>query len=117
MFVLNDHELIRISCLQPKTNPKRDLVDDENGVETDRPAGKKVRIQPALKPASVRAPQQTQPIQESMPEREELLKLVEEDDAGDSLDEASLKRMILNFEKRVLKNQELRIKFPDSPEK
>nr|CAG4647787.1 EOG090X03ST [Moina brachiata] len=83
---------------KPKTNPKRDLVDDENGVETDRPAGKK-------------------PIQESIPDREELLKLVEQDDAGDSLDEASLKRMILNFEKRVLKNQELRIKFPDSPEK
>ena len=50
-------------------------------------------------------------------EKEELLKLVEQDEGAESLDEASLKRMILNFEKRVLKNQELRIKFPDSPEK
>jgi beta-catenin-like protein 1 len=35
----------------------------------------------------------------------------------DVLDETALKRMILLFEKRALKNQEMRIKFPDSPEK
>ena len=51
------------------------------------------------------------------PVREELLKLVEEDDGVDTLDETSLKRMILNFDKKVLKNQELRVKFPDQPEK
>lgn len=42
---------------------------------------------------------------------------MEQDESAESLDEASLKRMILNFEKRVLKNQELRVKFPDAPEK
>lgn len=42
---------------------------------------------------------------------------MEQDDSGETLDETSLKRMILNFDKRVLKNQELRVKFPDSPEK
>lgn len=36
---------------------------------------------------------------------------------SDLLDETALKRMILLFEKRALKNQEMRIKFPDSPEK
>uniref|UniRef100_A0A671YQU9 Catenin, beta like 1 n=1 Tax=Sparus aurata TaxID=8175 RepID=A0A671YQU9_SPAAU len=34
-----------------------------------------------------------------------------------SLDESSVKKMILTFEKRSYKNQELRIKFPDNPEK
>ena len=52
-----------------------------------------------------------------VPAREELLKLVEQDEGADSLDEVSLKRMILNFDKRVMKNQELRVKFPDAPEK
>ncbi|XP_053573940.1 beta-catenin-like protein 1 isoform X2 [Bombina bombina] len=33
------------------------------------------------------------------------------------LDEGAVKRMILAFEKRSYKNQELRIKFPDNPEK
>lgn len=42
----------------------------------------------------------------------------EEDEAEDEpLDESSVKKMILTFEKRSYKNQELRIKFPDSPEK
>lgn len=36
---------------------------------------------------------------------------------GDVLDEAGLKRLILMLEKRVLKNQELRIKFPEAPDK
>lgn len=33
------------------------------------------------------------------------------------LDEAKLKKLVLNFDKRMLKNQELRIKFPDDPRK
>ena len=51
-------------------------------------------------------------------ERLDILKYVEnEDPEGDVLDEAGLKKMIFLFEKRVLKNQEMRIKFPDNPEK
>lgn len=46
------------------------------------------------------------------------MKLVETETVeGEPLDEATLKRMILLFEKRALKNQEMRIKFPDMPEK
>ena len=33
------------------------------------------------------------------------------------LDEGALKRMILQFEKKVYRNQEMRIKYPDLPEK
>uniref|UniRef100_A0A8C5AW52 Catenin beta like 1 n=1 Tax=Gadus morhua TaxID=8049 RepID=A0A8C5AW52_GADMO len=36
---------------------------------------------------------------------------------GEPVDESSVKKMILTFEKRSYKNQELRIKFPDNPEK
>ena len=36
---------------------------------------------------------------------------------GELLDETKLKKMLTNFEKRILKNQELRIKFPDDPSK
>ncbi|XP_059474907.1 beta-catenin-like protein 1 isoform X2 [Neocloeon triangulifer] len=44
---------------------------------------------------------------------------LDEGGAGESdvLDENAMKRMVLLFEKRALKNQEMRIKFPDSPEK
>ena len=45
-------------------------------------------------------------------------KLEKADEAGDDvLEETKLKRMILNFEKKIAKNQELRIKFPDDPAK
>ncbi|KAL2103905.1 hypothetical protein ACEWY4_000773 [Coilia grayii] len=41
----------------------------------------------------------------------------EEEPEVEPVDESSLKKMILTFEKRSYKNQELRIKFPDNPEK
>lgn len=40
-----------------------------------------------------------------------------EADETEAMDESSLKKMILQFEKRVTKNQEMRIKHADSPEK
>jgi len=36
---------------------------------------------------------------------------------AEALDEVSLKKLLLQFEKRLCRNQELRIKFPDMPEK
>lgn len=41
----------------------------------------------------------------------------QEEAAGETLDENGLRKMILLFEKRNLKNQEMRIKFQDNPEK
>jgi len=35
----------------------------------------------------------------------------------EALDVGSLKRMLLAFEKKVTKNQEMRIKYPENPEK
>ncbi|XP_030759608.1 beta-catenin-like protein 1 [Sitophilus oryzae] len=51
-------------------------------------------------------------------ERAEILKYVEtEQTQGEVVDATTIKKIILNFEKRSLKNREMRIKFPDSPEK
>ncbi|XP_033219184.1 beta-catenin-like protein 1 [Belonocnema kinseyi] len=51
-------------------------------------------------------------------EKEDILKYVETEAVEtEVLDEGSLKRMILLFEKRALRNQEMRVKFPDQPEK
>ncbi|XP_075734066.1 beta-catenin-like protein 1 [Rhipicephalus microplus] len=98
---------------KPAKEPKRGLDDDEEAADT-RPrkrlqhgaGGRVSRFAPvrddpdftprvALEPADAPEP-----------------------DAGvDILDDTNLKKLILNFEKRVLKNQELRIKYPDLPEK
>lgn len=51
-------------------------------------------------------------------EKLNIAKFVETENAeGDVLDEVGLKKLILLFEKRNLKNQEMRMKFPDNPEK
>ncbi|KAL3280726.1 hypothetical protein HHI36_003962 [Cryptolaemus montrouzieri] len=51
-------------------------------------------------------------------ERQEIIKFVEtEQTQGEVVDEAAIKKIILNFEKRSLRNREMRIKFPDAPEK
>ncbi|XP_048254766.1 beta-catenin-like protein 1 isoform X1 [Haliotis rufescens] len=48
---------------------------------------------------------------------ERILEMAEDDLATDVLDETNLKKMLLQFEKKVYRNQEMRIKFPDLPEK
>lgn len=51
-------------------------------------------------------------------EKADILKYVEtEAPEVETLDDATLKRMVLLFEKRALRNQEMRVKFPDQPEK
>uniref|UniRef100_A0A3P9K4Y8 Catenin, beta like 1 n=1 Tax=Oryzias latipes TaxID=8090 RepID=A0A3P9K4Y8_ORYLA len=48
---------------------------------------------------------------------EKLMDQDEEEPEAEPVDESTVKKMILTFEKRSYKNQELRIKFPDNPEK
>jgi len=47
----------------------------------------------------------------------EILRLLEEEPEAEPLDEVALKKMLLGLEKKILKNQEMRIKYPDNPEK
>ncbi|KAB5546695.1 hypothetical protein PHYPO_G00074960 [Pangasianodon hypophthalmus] len=96
---------------QPERGGKRPR--EESGSEESRV--KKSREPP--RPAA--------PIPEPEPEdpenRERILeKLMDQDEVdpeGEPVDESMVKKMILTFEKRSYKNQELRIKFPDNPEK
>ena len=50
-------------------------------------------------------------------ERLEILKLLENEPEGENFNEAQLKKLLYQLEKKMSKNQEMRIKFPDSPEK
>jgi len=50
-------------------------------------------------------------------ERMKILEMVENEPEVEALDVGSLKRMLLAFEKKVTKNQEMRIKYPENPEK
>jgi beta-catenin-like protein 1 len=53
----------------------------------------------------------------SSSERDKLLQMLEQESSTEELDETSLKRMLSQLEKRISKNQEMRIKYPDHPEK
>lgn len=50
-------------------------------------------------------------------DKEKLLALVEDNGEDEIIDESAIKKYILSFEKKVTKNQEMRIKFPDQPQK
>lgn len=50
-------------------------------------------------------------------ERLKILEMVENEPEVETLDVGSVKRMLLFFEKKVTKNQEMRIKYPENPEK
>ncbi|KAK3518592.1 hypothetical protein QTP70_004086 [Hemibagrus guttatus] len=100
------------ACL-PERGGKRPR--EEGGSEDTRV--KKISSREPPRPAA--------PIPEPEPDdpedRERILeKLMDQDEVdpeGEPVDESMVKKMILTFEKRSYKNQELRIKFPDNPEK
>ncbi|XP_054722689.1 beta-catenin-like protein 1 [Uloborus diversus] len=106
---------------KPAKEPKRGAADDED-VEV-RPRAKRL----ANMPDSIHYERKMHKTHEE--NKENLERDLDEDSGGvlegggeaeDSsgvLDELNLKRLLLSFEKKVLKNQELRIKFPDQPEK
>ncbi|XP_058822055.1 beta-catenin-like protein 1 [Topomyia yanbarensis] len=110
---------------KPEQTPKRtsDFEDDDDDSPERRP------VATAAPPPKVRRDEQTPNVraklqvpqkepQISEQERLDILKFVEtEEPEGEVLDEAGLKKILLLFEKRVLKNQEMRIKFPENPEK
>lgn len=106
---------------------KHDLEGKDN--ETDRPKMKAARLQlgsavtSGMKRTSNTASQFEKAREDDEERQMKLLEMVEQQvrgkvgDAMDVLDDQGVKKMILSFEKRVLRNQEMRIKFPDNPEK
>ncbi|XP_052888915.1 beta-catenin-like protein 1 isoform X1 [Anopheles moucheti] len=115
---------------KPEQTPKRpsDFERDHHNDDDDEhsPEPEPTRSQP---PKKVHRSEQSASAREhpalpakepqiSEEERLNILKFVEtEEPDGEVLDESGLKKMLLLFEKRVLKNQEMRIKFPDNAEK
>lgn len=89
--------------------------DDDAPQAVDR-----VQIKKMKKPAQKPALPQSAPKKVGLTEEEQLniLRLVEnaEEHSDDIMDEGGLKKLLLLFEKRVLRNQEMRIKF-NQPEK
>lgn len=108
---------------KPEQTPKRSHDDDNDDVNTkkDLDRAKKLRrIADAKAAAAFTKPEIPKITEYQLSEEEKLniVKFVENEEAeGDVLDETGLKKLILLFEKRNLKNQEMRMKFPDNPEK
>lgn len=84
----------------PKHKMRRAIKSKSDGVTNSK--GKKIPKEPTI----------------TDKEREDILRYVEtEATEGEVLDDAGVKKLVLNFEKKSLKNREMRIKFPDQPEK
>lgn len=128
---------------KPPNTPKRPLAreeDDEDEWENAKkprrviktPYHARQRQSREIEMTPVRSSEPPTPIRAALPspandvvepqltekEKQDILKYVEtEAPEVEALDEATLKRMVLLFEKRALRNQEMRVKFPDQPEK
>ncbi|XP_050523187.1 beta-catenin-like protein 1 [Daktulosphaira vitifoliae] len=119
---------------KPANTPKRPLPEEEvNQIqenESDYERQKKLRrlakarVQQIEKQEQERLKAEQEKIADEERrklERQEMVQKLVDENLGDSsdgiLDEGALKKMILLFEKKVLKNQEMRIKFPENPEK
>ncbi|XP_044311046.1 beta-catenin-like protein 1 [Varanus komodoensis] len=99
---------------QPNRGTKRTREDEEEDLKLRHKQGgvrERVRHREEEAPAS----------EDTDADKKKLLHVIEkgdeEEEEEEPLDESSVKKMILTFEKRSYKNQELRIKFPDNPEK
>ncbi|CAM5095152.1 unnamed protein product [Natator depressus] len=100
---------------QPNRGTKRPRDDEDEDIKARRK-------QASARERSRHREEDAAALEETDDEKKKLLQMVdkegeEEEEEDEPLDESSVKKMILTFEKRSYKNQELRIKFPDNPEK
>ncbi|NXX41672.1 CTBL1 protein, partial [Tricholaema leucomelas] len=98
---------------QPNRGTKRPRDEEEEEIKARRKQGREHGRHREEEAAA---------LEETDDEKKKLLQIIErdgeeEEEEEEPLDESSVKKMILTFEKRSYKNQELRIKFPDNPEK
>ncbi|XP_017785386.1 PREDICTED: beta-catenin-like protein 1 [Nicrophorus vespilloides] len=108
---------------KPSQAVKRPAEGDEEDNENEHDKHKRMRRLARAKASRMTRPSSPTPSIATVDtitdeERAEILKFVEtEQTEGEILDEGAIKKIVLNFEKRCLKNREMRIKFPDAPEK
>lgn len=106
---------------QPEQTPKRPTDDAEPSQKSSKKSkrGEKFPIPIEVQPTNQAAPPKKSLALLPVDKFDEILRYVDEQETTgeDVLDEGGLKKLVLLLEKRILKNQEMRIKFPDSPEK
>ncbi|KPJ13667.1 Beta-catenin-like protein 1 [Papilio machaon] len=105
---------------KPTPTPKRPNEEDSDGSEDETSKPSKARRMALKNERISQLKGQTLPKEPMITdkEREDILRFVEtETTEGEVLDDTAVKKLVLNFEKKALKNREMRIKFPDQPEK
>ncbi|KAJ8734850.1 hypothetical protein PYW08_014100 [Mythimna loreyi] len=107
---------------KPTPTPKRPNEDDSGDSDDDSARASKMRRMARSKSDHrvLLSLSTTLPKEPTITdkEREDILRFVEtEATEGDILDDTAVKKLVLNFEKKTLRNREMRIKFPDQPEK
>lgn len=106
---------------KPTPTPKR--PNEEDSGDSDEEQNRSAKMRRIRRPKAEQLIQQYNNFLPKEPvitdkEREDILKFVENEvTEGEILDEIAVKKLVLNFEKKALKNREMRIKFPDQPEK
>ncbi|XP_064155505.1 beta-catenin-like protein 1 isoform X2 [Anguilla rostrata] len=124
---ISHHPISSTTRLSSSTRPGRDAFISQPDRGAKRPREEDGDEDPKVKQKPPGAREHGRHAEPDDPDAEELggnrkrvlEKLMDHDDdqEGEPVDESSVKKMILTFEKRSYKNQELRIKFPDCPEK
>ena len=105
-------ELLAFKPARPSDRPKRQhaaagLDEEGEGSASKRPHSNNTAPEPAEDIVLL-----------SNEEKLHLLaKADADDDAEEELDATAVKRMLLSFEKKVFRNQEMRVKHPEAPEK
>ncbi|VVC95439.1 unnamed protein product [Leptidea sinapis] len=112
-------DVVELLSFKPTPTPKRPNEDDLE--DSDDESIKSSKIRRTIKTDKSKTNQnKTFPKEPALSdkEKEDILKFVENEiTEGEVLDDTAVKKLVLNFEKKVLKNREMRIKFPDQPEK
>lgn len=109
-------ELLSFKPTPTPKRPNEDELEDSDDESSRTPKTRRVNKSAAERFAANRVLPKEPIITDK--EREDILKFVEtEATEGEVLDETAVKKLVLNFEKKALKNREMRIKFPDQPEK
>lgn len=110
-------DVAELLTFKPTPTPKRPNEDESD--EEDQAKSAKIRRTTKLKQEPVHLSKNM--LKEPSitdKEREDILKFVAtEVTEGEVLDETTVKKLVLNFEKKALRNREMRIKFPDQPDK
>ncbi|XP_014360320.2 beta-catenin-like protein 1 [Papilio machaon] len=113
-------DVVELLSFKPTPTPKRPNEEDSDGSEDETSKPSKARRMALKNERISQLKGQTLPKEPMITdkEREDILRFVEtETTEGEVLDDTAVKKLVLNFEKKALKNREMRIKFPDQPEK